>query len=227
VFYPKGLAAARELPYAAERLGALEINATFYGPQKPATFARWRDAVPADFVFSVKGPRFATYRSTLADGIATLERFLVGGVLELAPKLGPLLWQLPPTRSYKSEDMATFLASLPAERDGVKLRHVIEARHASFTAPEFAAALRGHGVAAALVESEKHPVIEQPGGDFAYLRLERSSAEHEAGYAPDALDAWAERLRAMAAERDVFAFVISGAKERNPAAAMALIERLR
>jgi uncharacterized protein YecE (DUF72 family) len=243
VFYPKGLAHARELEFASGKLGAIEINGTFYRTQKPATFRQWRDQTPADFVFSVKAVRFATHRRVLAEAGDSVKRFMESGVTELGDKLGPILWQLMPTAKFDAGDLEAFLKLLPAKQDGRAIRHVLEVRHESFAHAAFVDLLRAHNVAVVAVESDKHAPIHDATADFVYLRLERTVEKEPAGYAPKALDAWAARLKALAAgqepeglvrhasaapvrPRDVFAYFISGAKIRNPAAAMAMIERL-
>jgi uncharacterized protein YecE (DUF72 family) len=243
-FYPKGLPHARELEYASRRLTAIEINATFYRTQQPGSFRKWSEATPDDFVFSVKAPRFATHRRVLAEAGESIERFFAGGVLQLEAKLGPVLWQLHPGKKFEPGDFAAFLALLPATVKGRDIRHVVEVRHESFRTPEFIDLLRKFSVAPALVDSDKHPLIADVTADFVYARLQRTSEKNSAGYAPPLLDVWADRARAWAdgraphgldtiagtippkAKRDVFLFMISGAKVRAPAAAMALIERL-
>src|SRR6201987_1292604 len=92
-FYPNNLPQARELEYPSRNLTSIEINATFYGAQKPTSFRRWREETPEDFVFSLKGPRFATHRSDLATAGPSIDRFFSSGVLELRDKLGPIFWQ--------------------------------------------------------------------------------------------------------------------------------------
>jgi len=242
VFYPPALPQSRELHHASRQLTSIEINGTFYGAQKPASFRRWRDETPEDFVFSLKGPRYATHRRVLAESGPSIERFLASGVFELGPKLGPILWQFPPTTRFDRENFAAFLALLPPRRDGTALRHVIEVGHASFADEAFAALLRDFGVAVALVDSERRPLIAEITADFVYARLRRLTAEVPTGYPPADLDAWAERFREFAAgdgaaaprgrkspaaaDRDCFVYFINGAKERAPAAATALIERL-
>src|SRR5262249_6344349 len=159
VFYPKGLAQSRELAYAASQLTAIEINGTFYGTQKPDSFRRWAADTPDDFVFSLKGPRYATHRRVLAEAGESIQRVFAGGVLELKQKLGPVPWQLPPTKAFHPEDFAAFLTLLPPVLDGRPIRHVVEVRHKSFVAPGFVDLLRSRSVAAALVESDKHPLL--------------------------------------------------------------------
>jgi uncharacterized protein YecE (DUF72 family) len=243
-FYPKGLAQARELAHASRCLTTIEINGTFYGAQKPESFRRWAAETPDDFVFALKGPRFATHRPALAEAGPSIERFFASGVLELGPKLGPVLWQLPPTKAFQPDDFAAFLALLPRERDGRAIRHAVEAPHASFRGPEFVTLMRKFSAAIALIDSPKQALIADVTGDFLYLRLQRTAEEVATGYPPDALAAWAARARAWAqggapvdlpvlapaadskSSRDVFIYMISGAKVRAPAAAMALIEAL-
>ena len=244
-FYPKGLPHAQELRYAGERLSSIEINGTFYRTQSPASFRKWAGDVPAGFVFALKGSRYATHRKPLAEAAPSIERFLASGPLTLGDKLGPVLWQFAPFLKFDLEDFGAFLTLLPHERDGQRLRHVVEARHPSFADPRFIELLRAHQVANAIVESDKHALVEDLTADFVYLRLERAQADEPTGYAKKALDRWAQRIRAWAdggepadatrlgpppapkaKARDCFVYFISGAKERNPAAAMALIERL-
>lgn len=244
-FYPEGLPQARELAYAGGRLTSIEINGTFYSTQKPASFRKWAAETPGDFVFSVKGPRYATHRRVLAEAGESIERFFGSGVLELAGKLGPILWQFHPGKRFDPDDFAAFLALLPRQLEGRAIRHAVEVRHASFADAAFIALLRKFSVAAVLVESDKHPLIADVTADFVYARLQRTSEKEKAGYPPKALAAWATRARTWAkggapddlatiagptptaAKRDVFVYMIAGAKVRAPAAAMALIERLK
>ncbi|MBV8755254.1 MAG: DUF72 domain-containing protein [Hyphomicrobiales bacterium] len=244
-FYPKGLAQARELSHASRQLTAIEINGTFYGAQKPTSFRRWHADTPDEFVFSVKGPRYATHRKALGEAAPSIERFFNSGVLELREKLGPVLWQFAPFTKFDGGGFEAFLALLPHKLDGRAIRHVVEVRHASFAAPAFMALLRKHRVAAALVDTEGHLPLSDVTADFLYARLRRTQADEPTGYPQTALKEWAARFRTWAAggvpkdmkpidaaakvakqPRDVFVYFINGAKERAPAAAMALIERL-
>src|SRR5712671_8200453 len=130
-FYPKGLPQARELEHASRQLTSIEINGTFYGTQKPASFRRWAEETPDDFVFSLKGPRYATHRRVLAEAGSSIERFFASGIGELRSKLGPILWQLPPTKPFNPDDFTAFLELLPGALDGRAIRHAVEVRHAS------------------------------------------------------------------------------------------------
>jgi uncharacterized protein YecE (DUF72 family) len=244
-FYPQGLPQARELEHASRAVTTIEINGTFYGSQKPESFRRWAAETPDDFVFSLKGPRFTTHRGVLAEAGASIERFFASGVLELKSKLGPILWQLPPTKAFEPADFAAFLALLPQQLDGRPVRHAVEVRHKSFCVPEFVTLMRELSVAIVLVDSEQHPLIADVTGDFLYLRLQRTSEEIHTGYAAADLKAWANRAHAFAqggmpsdlstlapasganAKRDVFIYMISGAKVRAPAAARALLAALK
>src|SRR5262245_35590558 len=234
VFYPKGLPHARELAYASRQLTTIEINGTFYGTQKPDSFRRWAADTPDDFVFSLKGPRYATHRRVLAEAAESIERFFASGVLELKHKLGPVLWQFPPTKAFDPEDFAAFLALLPPVLDGRPIRHAVEVRHKSFAAPAFVDLLRTRSVAVALVESDKHPLLADVTTDFIYARLQQTSEKVKTGYRPAALDAWAKRAQGWAEgsapadlatiagparsprKLDVFLYMISGAKVRAP-----------
>jgi uncharacterized protein YecE (DUF72 family) len=227
LFYPEGLRQADELAYAAARLTTIEINGTFYRTQTPQTFRAWADAVPKDFVFAVKAHRAAAQRTEPDEAKPAIERFLQSGLTELGPKLGPILWQLPAGRKFNPDPFARFLALLPPEFEGVRLRHVVEAVHPTFDAAEALALFKAHGVARAILDKPDVAFREDVTAGHVYLRLEKSLDEEPAGYAPAELDHWAARLKALAkAKHDVFAYVISGAKHRAPAAAMALLERL-
>jgi uncharacterized protein YecE (DUF72 family) len=226
-FYPKGLKQAEELSYASRHVTAIEINGTFYRLQTPASYRRWHDETPDDFVFSLKGPRFITHRRDLTDVGPYLDRFVASGLAELGDKLGPVLWQFAPTMAFEAANFAAFMAALPGSVGNRRLRHVLEVRHPSFAAPEFAELLRRHDMAVAQVDDAdpEHTGITT---DFVYARLRRSTEEEPAGYPPDALDAIAKRFAAHAAAgRDCFVYFINGAKVRAPCAAMALIERLQ
>lgn len=226
VFYPDGLPHAGELAYAADHLTSIEINATFHGSQKPDSFRRWRAAVPAGFVFSVKAPRAATWRRDLAEAGPAIDRFLASGVTELGDKLGPILWQLPPTRRFEPAAIEPFLALLPRTHDGIALRHAIEAPHPSFADPAFSDTLRRQGIAWALIDADDYPAADTTTAAFVYARLKRSRADAR-GYPAAALDTWRDRFVSEAtAGRPCFVYVIGGDKIFAPAAAMGLLSRL-
>src|SRR5258708_9146162 len=155
-FYPEGLQQARELEHASRAVTTIEITGPLYGTQKPESFRRWAAETPDDFVFSLKGPRFTTHRGVLAEAGPSIERFFGSGVLELKSKLGPVLWQMPPTKALAAEDFAAFLALLPQRLDGRPIRHAVEDRHRSFCGPEFVTLMRNIAVAIALIDSEPH-----------------------------------------------------------------------
>ncbi len=242
-FYPPRLPKARQLEYMGQHLTAVEINATYYKLQKPELFARWARAVPDGFKFTVKASRFCTNRKRLGEAGEGIENFLAQGMTELGDKLGPILWQLMATKKFDPDDMRAFLKLLPATRDGVRLQHVIEPRHDSFRTRAFVEMARAAGVGIAFADSEDFPCIADLSGDIVYARLQRTRPKLKAGYNPAGLDHWAGVARewasggspagfeycadrAVVKPRDVYLFVISGAKHRNPAAATALIKRL-
>src|SRR6516165_6069311 len=247
VFYPKGLPQAKELEYAATHLTSIEINATFYRSQTPATYRKWAATVPDGFVFSVKGPRFATNRRVLAEAGDSIKWFFDSGVLELGDRLGPLLWQFAPTKKFDPADFGKFLELLPTKADGRALRHVVEVRHPSFLAADFVALARSFRTPVVFTDHARYPSLADATGDFIYARLQKGEDTIPTAYPPKELDAWAKRLRLWAqgqspkdlphvdaasapptvAPRDVFAYVIHEGKIRAPAAAMALIERLK
>jgi uncharacterized protein YecE (DUF72 family) len=228
VFYPPGLQQARELSYASRHVTAIEINGTFYGAQKPASFRRWHDETPENFVFSLKGPRYATHRSDLAAAGPSVDRLFASGVLELRDKLGPILWQFAPWARFEEAAFGAFLKLLPHELEGRMIRHVVEVRHRSFESPSFTELLRRHGVAVALVDDDNYPAFDEVTADFVYARLRRCVEGEPTGYPPDVLERWAARFRRLIAQntRDCFVYFINGAKVRAPAAAQALLQRL-
>jgi uncharacterized protein YecE (DUF72 family) len=245
VFYPDKLAQSKELQYAASKLTSIEINGTYYGSQKPESFRKWASEVPDGFVFSVKGPRFATNRRVLAEAGDSIKYFYNTGVLELGDRLGPVLWQFAPTKKFDEADFGKFLELLPRKLDGRALRHVVEVRHASFCVPEFVALLRRFETPVVFAEHGTYPAISDVVGDFVYARLQKGNDEIKTCYPPKQLDAWAGRLRLWAeggepndlprvdkasakkAPRDVFAYVIHEGKVRAPSGAMELIERVK
>ncbi len=244
IFYPEKLPQKRELEYAARQLTTIEINGTYYGSQKPESFRKWYDETPEGFVFSLKASRYSTNRRVLAEAGESIERFFKSGVLELKEKLGPVNWQFMPTKKFDADDFEAFLKLLPKQIGGRKIRHVVEARHESFRNAEFVAMLREYGVAAVIAGDSEFPQIADITADFVYARIMGTQVDEPLGYPDKALDLWAKRAKLWAAgklpkdlapvepvktdgkARDVFLYVISGAKVRNPAAAQALIERI-
>ena len=247
-FFPKGWSHARELEYASRRLTAIEVNGTYYSAQKPATFAKWRDETPDHFMFSLKASRYATNRRVLAEAGESIERFVNQGISELAYKLGPIVWQYAPTKRFELGDFEAFLKLLPAKVAGVPLRHVLDVRHESFETSEYLALARRYGMATAFTDSDDYPSFADVTGDLIYARLMRTDAKYAKGCPPSVFaplaacaKAWRDGAEpaglpriepatvstaAPAAPRNVFIYFISGAKEKAPAAAMALIEAL-
>ncbi len=227
VFYPPGLAQRRELEFASHTFDALEINGSFYSLQRPSSYRRWRDATPDDFVFAVKGSRFITHMKRLGDIDVPLANFLASGVLELGPKLGPFLWQLPPALRFDRERMEAFFARLPAtagaaaeiaaghderiERrfrenpvvtapdPSARLRHAVEVRHPSFTSQEFADLCRAHGVALVVADTAgRFPWVDQVTAELVYVRLHGDTELYASGYTDEGIDWWAGRVRGWA-----------------------------
>ncbi|MBO9499784.1 MAG: DUF72 domain-containing protein [Novosphingobium sp.] len=226
-FYPKGTKQADELAYASRQVRAIEINATFYSRQKPESFAKWRDATPEGFVFALKGSRFVSNRRNLAEAGEGVQNFVAQGLTELGDKLGPIFWQLAKTKTFDAEEIAAFFALLPREHDGLGLRHAIEVGHDSFACAEFTELAQKAGVAIVYSEEEARPAIDANTAGFRYARLQGMQSEIETGYPDEDLDRLAALCRRWDSEgSDVFCFLINGAKERAPAAAMALAERL-
>ncbi len=221
VFYPEGLPQRNELAYAASLFASIEINGSFYSLQRPSSYGAWAEATPGGFQFSVKGPRFITHILRLENIGTPLANFFASGLLRLAGKLGPLLWQFPPSFHYDEERMERFLARLPhdageaarlaaghdlhlkaepwleVEDAAHPLRHAVEIRHESFRTPRFVEQLRRHGVAAVVADTAgRWPLIEDVTADFVYVRLHGDEELYASGYGEEALEDWARRLEA-------------------------------
>ena len=243
-FYPPKLAKAKQLEHASRQLTAIEINATYYRTQTPECFERWAKTVPDGFKFAVKASRFCTVRKVLAEGADSVRLFCGQGLTALGDRLGPILWQFMATKRFDAADFGAFLKLLPEKQDGVLLQHAIEVRHESFRDSAFVKMCRETGVAIVFGDGADYPLVPDVSGGIVYARLMRAEAEIEQGYPPDALDRWAGVARQWAAgdspagfpyvadpapatPRDTYVFFIAAAKARNPAAAKALIERLK
>lgn len=222
-FYPKGLAQRRELEYLSRAVSSIEINGSFYSLQRPENYRRWAAETPDDFVFSLKGPRFVTHMKQLLDPDVTLANFFASGLLALGPKLGPILWQLPPRMRWDRGRVETFLNCLPrttvaaaalAERHDERLdaraltstdadrpvRHALEVRHPSFADPAVVELLRAHDVALVVADTAgTWPHLEDMTAGFAYVRLHGDEELYASGYSDEALDSWATRIRVWAA----------------------------
>jgi uncharacterized protein YecE (DUF72 family) len=245
VFYPDDLVQSKELHYASRQLPVIEVNGTYYSTQKPATFQKWAADTPDDFVFTLKGPRYATNRRVLAEAGDSIARLLESGVTELGQKLGPLLWQFAPTKKFDAADFGKFLDLLPATFDGQTLRHAVEVRHASFATADFIALAREKSVAIVFADHATYPAIADVTSGFVYARLQTGNDIIPTAYPPAALDKWAARAKVWAQGgvpddlpvvdpgskperrlRDTFVFFIHEGKVRAPSAAKAFMERI-
>jgi uncharacterized protein YecE (DUF72 family) len=226
VFYPDKLPQSKELEYASHTLTAIEINATFYGRQKPKSWESWEKVAPDGFQFAVKGSRYCVMKSKLAEASEGLSGFFAQGFAALGDKLGPILWQFTHYRKFDPDDIAGFIDLLPETLDGITLRHAIEPRHASFNDQKFFDLCRARNIAVVLEDSDEYPSIDADTASFRYARLQRMREEVSTGYDDFALDGFADRAREWQKRGDVYLFLINGAKVRAPAAALALKERL-
>lgn len=244
-FYPPGLVQRRELEYASRHLSAIEINGTYYGAQRPSTYAKWASETPEGFVFSLKAPMRIMQSRVLASTGAQIEDFL-GGIASLGDRLGPVVWQFDIGRRLEREDFTAFLDLLPEAVGGRRLRHVLDVRDSAFVDARFVGLMRERNLGTVFTDSRDYPSFADLSTDFVYARLMRSRSEIETGYSAAELAHWAQRARQWArgqhpddlpyiagngtpaaTSRDVYVFFISAAKERNPAAAMALIRQLQ
>lgn len=250
-FYPPGLRQKDELAYAAERLSSIEINGSFYSLQRPQSYLDWRDRTPEGFVFALKGGRFITHMKKLADVEQPLANFFASGPLALGHKLGPVLWQLPPTLGFDLERLERFFDLLPRttgeaaelatrhdERvdgrawtqavDHRPIRHALEIRHDSYRDPAFLELLRRRDIALVVADTAgRWPLMREVTADLAYVRLHGDTELYTSGYGATALDDWAAQVRTWA-ERgtDVHVYFDNDAKVRAPFDAIALSKRL-
>ncbi|MBI2243018.1 MAG: DUF72 domain-containing protein [Nocardioides sp.] len=235
-FYPRGLPQRQELAYAAERMGSVEINGSFYSLQRPTSYAAWREQTPEDFVFAVKGGRYVTHMKRLRDVEGPLANFFASGVLALGPKLGPVLWQLPERLRFDADLLASFfrllprtlgevaalaerhdakvpedraLASVPDGLEAQRVRHALEFRSPTFCTEEAFALLREHDVACVVADTAgRWPLAEAVTSDLVYVRLHGDQELYTSGYGDAALDTWAEKCRGWAARPDVTQVVV-------------------
>jgi uncharacterized protein YecE (DUF72 family) len=251
VFYPPKLPHRAELEYLSSQLNTVEINGTFYSLQRPESFRRWYAQTPDNFTFAVKGPRFVTHMKKLSDVEIPLANFFASGVLALRDKLGPLLWQLPPTLGFDAARLEAFFALLPrstgeaawlARRHDERMkdraitttdidlpiRHALEVRHKSFEVPAFPVVLRENAVALVVADTAgKWPLIREVTADLVYVRLHGDVELYTSGYTDEALDIWAARIREWtAAGLDVQVHFDNDVKVRAPVDALNLAKRL-
>jgi uncharacterized protein YecE (DUF72 family) len=216
-FYPEKLAQHRELEYASRQVNSIEINGSFYSLQEPTSYQRWFKETPDDFVFSIKGNRYITHITRLKEPASKLGNFFGSGVLHLKEKLGPILWQFPPSFGFDEERIGAFFEILPRTfGEAIKLmdhadrvrpdypsgetkrriRHAMEVRHHSFENPDFVDLLRKHNVALVFADTAgKWPYIEDVTSDFVYLRLHGEKEIYKSGYEEDSLKIWCDRLK--------------------------------
>ena len=221
-FYPKGLAQHRELHYASRAFNSLEINGSFYSLQWPTSYAQWAEQTPEGFVFAVKGGRYLTHMLKLRNFETALANFFASGLFELGQKLGPILWQFPPTMRYHPEVFEEFFCALPRSTaeamwiacahddrpkgrvcleplDDIPLRHCVEVRHESFETPDFIAQLRRHNIAWVVADTPRPwPLFEDVTADFIYMRLHGSTELYHSRYTTEELVRWAALMRAWA-----------------------------
>ena len=245
-FYPEGWPHARELEYLSRRLSMVEVNGTYYSTQQAATFAKWRDATPDNFVLSLKASRFATNRRALAGAGESVQRFVNSGIAELGHKLGPIVWQFATTKQFDAQDFEAFVQLLPRKLGTLALRHVLDVRHDSFKCAEYLALARRYNAATVFTDADDYPSFADITGDFVYVRTMRADAALAEGITAQAAAQLAACARAWCSgrepagvpriepepakpspPRDVYLLFISGAKEMAPAAAMSVLARLQ
>ena len=228
-FYPDGLAQKRELEFASRAVTSIEINGTYYSTFKRDSWEKWRDETPEGFRFAVKASRFCTNRKVLSDDKSkeSMTKFVEQGLGALGDKLGPINWQFMATKKFDPEDFDGFLKLLPREVEGRPLRHALEVRNPTFQTQQFYDLASTYNCAIVYALDDDFPEIDEATADFAYARVMSSREDLEAGVTPADLDAYAKQAQGWARRGDAYVYFISGAKVRNPAAAQALIGKLK
>ncbi len=251
-FYPHGLVHRRELSYLAERMTSTEVNGSFYSLQRPSSYLAWREQTPEHFVMAVKGSRYITHMLKLRNVETPLANFFASGLLALGPKLGPILWQLPPFLGYDRGRLADFFAMLPrttaaaallaqghddrltdrswtASEADRPLRHVMEARHPSFLTPEYGDVLREHGIGLVIADTAgTFPWFDDVTSDLVYVRLHGGEQLYVSGYSDESLDWWAGRVQGWTeGGRDVCVYFDNDGAGHAPYDAVRLVERVR
>jgi uncharacterized protein YecE (DUF72 family) len=226
IFYPEKLPQRRELEYASRKFDTIELNGSFYSLQRPQSFLQWESETPQDFTFAIKGSRYITHMLRLRNVEGALANFFAQGLLHFGPRLGPILWQLPPNFAFEPERLEQFFALLPrtlkqaAElarnhddrlrdrswfqvRRDARVRHALEIRHESFVTEKFIRLLRRYGVGLVVADTVEWPLLMDVTSDFVYCRLHGSEQLYVSGYEADALDVWARRVVAWARGEEV------------------------
>lgn len=188
-FYPKGLASSEMLAWYAREFRAVEINNSFYRLPPESAVEAWRATVPVDFRFAVKGSRFITHMKKLKDPAPALEKFFARADL-LGPKLGPVVFQLPPNWAVDVDRFAEFLQALPRAH-----RYAFEFRHPSWHTEGIYRLLRHHRSALCIYHLAGFTSPIEITTDFAYLRLHGPGGKYQGLYDDAALSMWAERIR--------------------------------
>jgi uncharacterized protein YecE (DUF72 family) len=202
VFYPPRLPARRWLEFYAERFDTVEINSTFYRLPRESGVANWVRESPPGFLFSVKMSRYATHIKRLRDLAPSIALFYerIGPFLG-SPKLGPVLWQLPPDFRRDDERLAGALSQLPAGR------HCFEFRHESWFVEPVYELLREHRVALVIGDDPRRPFqAHELTTDWTFVRFHRGTRGRGGNYSENELREWAQRLDTWARAGDVFAY---------------------
>jgi uncharacterized protein YecE (DUF72 family) len=219
-YYPADAKDAEQLGYYLKDFATVELNNSFYRLPGKKTFEIWKKAVPAGFVFAVKASRFITHNKKLKDPETTLPRFFEQ-VKGLGKKLGPVLFQLPPSWKLNEERLAGFLAALPK-----KIRYVFEFRNHTWYTDEVYALLRKYNCAFCIYELEHHqsPVVET--ADFIYVRLHGPGDKYQGSYSKSALKQRAKQCKEWARTKDVFVYFDNDQKGYAAFNALQLLEIL-
>lgn len=219
-FYPKGLPQSRWLEHYAERFDTVELNNPFYRQPERATFERWRQAVPDNFVYAVKLNRFLTHIKRLNVDRAIVARSY-DTMAGLGPKAAVVLVQLPARFHFDAERVVRFCAAVGPRRK----RHALEPRDASWLTDDAIAVLRSQGVALCVIDTPKWPTRGAVTSDFVYLRFHGQTRLYGSSYDDPALRGWAERIRAWRdADLDVYAYFNNDERGYAPHDALRLRE---
>ncbi|MBC7263848.1 MAG: DUF72 domain-containing protein [Chloroflexi bacterium] len=201
IFYPTELPSAKWLAFYADHFQTVELNASFYRLPSENAFRAWATSVPEGFIFAVKASRFVTHVKKLKDAGEAIENLLVRARL-MGPKLGPILYQLPPGWNCNLERLADFLALLPTD-----LRYAFEFRNSTWLTEPVYETLERYGAALCIISLPEYPLILRATAPFVYIRLHGAQALYGSRYSDRELAWWAEQIAAFRDEgRDVYVY---------------------
>ena len=219
-FYPQDLPSSKWLDYYCRHFGSVEINNSFYRLPEAKTLQTWRETTPEQFVFAVKGSRFLTHMKKLKDPEPGIERFFER-IFTLEPKLGPVLFQLPPFWEKNAERLEVFLRALPQG-----LRYSFEFRNPTWHVPEIYGILQAHNAAFCPFDLGGFQSPIEITADWTYIRLHGPGGKYQGSYSDEALGSWARRIEDWRRNLRAVYFYFDNDMEGYAAANAATLQRM-